>query len=63
MDKLKDIAIELGLKITTTFDAAAWPGSRAYLVEICGSPGDVYAQGFGVTMDDAIAACLADLGR
>ena len=60
MDKLRDLAIELSLKLRTTFDAAAWPGQQAYLVEICGEPGDVYAQGFGVTLDAAAAACWAD---
>ena len=57
-----------GLKIMITYDPH-WRRnykpqpkgvSLAYLVEIVGDPGDVYAQGFGATVEAASRACLAD---
>jgi len=57
-----------GLKVLTTYNPH-WereytpqpPGvSLAYLVEVVGNPGDVYAQGFGLTAAEAAAVCLDD---
>jgi hypothetical protein len=59
METLYQVANSLGLSVTTTTGNSANP-DHAYLVEIRGGPGEVYAQGYGRTVEAAAAACLAD---
>ena len=67
MEELQQIAVDNNFKIVTTYEPnrEIHPtyGDLTYLVEIVGEPGDVYAQGFGATIEQASAACLSDWKR
>jgi hypothetical protein len=61
-DLLQRIVAESKLRLLTTFDPERG-GELLYLVEVVGTPGNVYAQGFGGSLESAEVECLADLNQ